>query len=54
MSAVDEVSKVVSDALQSMEDSTVHEQDVGGDARAFDVQIGDENVTVNVGGAVSQ
>jgi hypothetical protein len=54
MSAIDDVSRVVSDALQSMSDSTVSEQDVSGDAHRYDVQIGDENVTVNVGGAVSQ
>ena len=54
MSAIDDVSRVVSDALQHMEGSTVSEQDVSGDAKKYDVQIGDENVVVNIGGAVDQ
>lgn len=54
MSAIDDVSRVVHDALQNMENSTVQEQDVSGDAKKYDVQIGDDTVTVNVGGAVSQ
>ena len=53
-SAIDDVSRVVHDALQNMENSTVQEQDVSGDAKKYDVQIGDDTVTVNVGGAVSQ
>jgi hypothetical protein len=48
------VSRAVSDALTSMQDSTVSEQDVGDDAKKFDVQVGDENVVVNIGGAVDQ
>jgi hypothetical protein len=48
------VSRAVSDALTSMQDSTVSEQDVGDDAKKYDVQVGDENVVVNIGGAVDQ
>lgn len=48
------VARTVNDALTSMADSEVSETDVGDNAKQYDVQVGDDNVVVNIGGAVDQ
>lgn len=53
MTGIEQVAQAVHAALVDMSGATVSEQTVEGDAKAYTVHIGDENVTVNVGSSVS-
>lgn len=53
MTGIEQVAETVRAALVDMSGATVSETEVEGDAQAFDVQIGDDNVVVNIGGAVT-
>jgi len=49
MTGIERVAHTVHDALVDMSGATVSEQEIEGDAKVYNVQIGDDTVTVNVG-----
>jgi hypothetical protein len=53
MDEIERVAEAVRQALVDLSEATVTETEVAGDAQSFNVQIGDQNVNVAVGGSVS-
>jgi hypothetical protein len=53
MTGIEQVAETVRAALVEISGATVSEQSVEGDATSFDVQVGDDNVNVTIGGPVS-